>query len=110
MFKGGIGEMLQQASKMRGEMQRIQEELATKTVEGSAGGGMGKVVANGKQQIVSVTIDPSIIKSDNATMIQDLVRAGTNDALKSAQEMVTEEMSKLTGGLGPLADMFKGSQ
>ena len=107
---GGLGGLLQQAGRFREDMARLQEGLAKKTVEASAGGGMVKVVANGKQQIVSVVIDPQIWKMNDPQMLQDLVVAAVNQALKQAQDMVADEMKKLTGGLGPLLDMLKGSQ
>lgn len=99
--------MMQQAAKMQQQMQKIQEELANKTVEASAGGGMVKVVATGKQQITSITIDPEVLKLNDREMLQDLVLVGVNEALKASQELVTQEMGKLTGGLGPLGAMFK---
>jgi len=105
MFKG-LGDLLEQAQKMRGEVQRIQESLAKMTVEARAGGGMIKVVANGKQQIVSVTIDPEVLKMNDIQMLQDLITAGVNQALKASQDLMTAEMSKLTAGLGPLASLL----
>lgn len=109
-FKGGLGGVFQQAMKMREDMQRIQESLGHKTVEATAGGGMVKVVANGKLEIVSVTLDPEIVKLADRDMLQDLVRAGVNLALKSAQEMATTEMKALTANLGPLASLFGGGK
>lgn len=104
MFKGGLGDLLSQAGKMREEAQRLQESMSTKTAEASVGGGMVKVVANGKQQIVSIQIDPEVAKDQQ--MLQDLVVAGVNQALKSAQDLMAEEMKKMMGGLGPLASLF----
>ncbi|MFH0811888.1 MAG: YbaB/EbfC family nucleoid-associated protein [Pseudomonadota bacterium] len=100
MTPKGIGELMRQAQKLQAQMAKMQEEMAGKTVEGSAGGGMVSVVANGKQEIASVKIDPEVINVNDIEMLQDLVQAAVNDALKKAQEMVTSEMSKLTGGLG----------
>lgn len=100
MAPKGIGELMRQAQKLQAQMAKMQEEMAGKTVEGSAGGGMVSVVANGKQEIASVKIDPEVINVNDIEMLQDLVQAAVNDALKKAQEMVTSEMSKLTGGLG----------
>jgi nucleoid-associated protein EbfC len=107
-FKGGLGDLLQQAQKMREDFKNLQEAMAKRTVEATAGGGMVKVVANGKQQIISLTIEPELLKLKDAIMLQDLVVAGVNQAIKASQEMVSEEMGKLTGGLGPLASMLKG--
>jgi DNA-binding YbaB/EbfC family protein len=95
----GMGNMMKQAQKLQSKMLRIQEELAEKTVEASAGGGMVKAVANGKQQIVSVQIEKEVVDPDDVEMLQDLVLAAVNDALARSQEMVSAEMSKLTGGL-----------
>jgi len=108
MFKGGFGDLLQQAQKMREEMKRIQESMANRTVEATAGGGMVKVLANGKQQIVKITLDPEVLKLNDKEMLEDLIRAGVNAALKSSQELMSEEMGKLAGGLGPMASMLKG--
>lgn len=95
----GMGNMMKQAQKLQSKMLKMQEELADKTVESSSGGGMVKVVANGRQQIVSIQIEDEVIDPDDAEMLQDLVLAAVNDALSKSQEMVSAEMSKLTGGL-----------
>jgi DNA-binding YbaB/EbfC family protein len=95
----GMGNMLKQAQKLQGKMMKMQAELAQKTVEASAGGGMVKVVANGQQQLVSIVIDQEVVDPEDVEMLQDLVLAAANDALSRAQEMVSTEMGKLTGGL-----------
>jgi len=95
-----MGDLMRQAQALQERMAKLQEEVGRRTVEGSAGGGMVTVVANGRQEILSVKLDPEIIKSDDREMLQDLVVAGVNDALKKAQAMMTEEMKGLTGGLG----------
>jgi DNA-binding YbaB/EbfC family protein len=95
----GMGNMLKQAQKLQGKMMKMQAELAQKTVEASAGGGMVKVVANGQQQLVSIVIDQEVVDPEDVEMLQDLVLAAANDALSRAQEMVNSEMGKLTGGL-----------
>jgi nucleoid-associated protein EbfC len=95
----GMGDMMKQAQKLQAKMVKLQEELAEKTVETSAGGGMVKVVANGKQQIVSINIEKEVVDPEDVEMLQDLVLAAINDALAKSQEMVSGEMSKLTGGL-----------
>jgi DNA-binding YbaB/EbfC family protein len=100
MAAKGIGDIMRQAQKLQTQMAKVQEELAEKTVEGSAGGGMVTVIASGKQEVVSVTVDPEVVDPSDIEMLQDLVVAAVNDALRKAQEMVTSEMSKLTGGLG----------
>lgn len=95
----GMGDMMKQAQKLQAKMIKLQEELAEKTVETTAGGGMVKVVANGKQQIVSITIEKEVVDPEDVEMLQDLILAAVNDALAKSQEMVSGEMSKLTGGL-----------
>ena len=95
----GMGNMMQQAQKLQSQLLKLQEELAEKTVEATAGGGMVKVVANGKQQIASIQIEQEVVDPEDVDMLQDLVLAAVNEALTKSQEMVTSEMSKLTGGL-----------
>lgn len=95
----GMGNMMKQAQKLQSKMLRLQEEMGDKTVEATAGGGMVKVVANGRQQILSIQIEKEVIDPEDAEMLQDLVLAAVNDALVKSQEMVSGEMSKLTGGL-----------
>jgi len=91
--------MMKQAQKLQKKMMQTQAELATKTVEASSGGGMVKVIANGGQKIESITFEKEIIDPEDIEMLQDLVLAAVNDALNKAQEMVSSEMGKLTGGL-----------
>jgi DNA-binding YbaB/EbfC family protein len=95
----GMGNMMKQAQKLQSQMMKLQEELADKTVESSSGGGMVTVVANGRQQVVSIQIENEVVDPDDVDMLQDLVLAAVNDALAKAQEMVSSEMGKLTGGL-----------
>ena len=94
-----MASMMKQAQKLQAKMMKLQEEMAEKTVESAAGGGMVKVVANGRQQIVSVSIEKEVVDPEDVDMLQDLVLAAVNDALAKSQEMVTAEMSKLTGGM-----------
>jgi len=95
----GMGNLMKQAQKLQTKMMKLQEELADKTIETTAGGGMVKVVANGKQQIVSIEIEKEVVDPEDVDMLQDLVLAAVNDALTKSQEMVSGEMSKLTGGM-----------
>ncbi len=95
----GLGKMMKQAQQLQAKMLKLQEELAEKTVETSAGGGTVKVIANGRQQLVSIQIEKEVVDPDDVEMLQDLILAAANDALTKAQEMATEEMNKLTGGL-----------
>src|SRR5690554_1772815 len=91
--------MMKQVQKMQADMERVQKELGTMTVEGTSGGGVVTVTANGHQEIMSVKIDPEVINPDDAEMLEDLVMAATNEALRKAQEMAQSEMAKVTGGL-----------
>ena len=100
MSKKLLGNLMKQAQMMQEKMAKIQEEAAKKTVEASAGGGMVNVTANGKMEILSIRIEKEVINPDDAEMLQDLVTAAVNEALKKAQDMMSEEMGKLTGGLG----------
>ena len=95
----GMGNMMKQAQKLQSKMLKLQEELAEKIVEATSGGGMIKVVANGRQQIVSIQIEEEVVDPDDVEMLQDLILAAINDALAKSQEMVSGEMSKLTGGI-----------
>lgn len=94
-----MSKMMKQVQKMQADMARVQEELGSKTVEATAGGGMVTVVANGRQEIVSITIDPEAVDPDDVEMLQDLVMAAVNEALRSSKEMATNEMAKVTGML-----------
>jgi len=95
----GMGNMMKQAQKLQTQMLRLQEEMAEKTVEATAGGGMIKVIANGRQQILSIQIEKEVVNPDDVDMLQDLMLAAVNDALQKSQAMVSAEMSKLTGGM-----------
>jgi len=97
--KMDFNKMLQQAQQMQAQMLEAQEEARAEVVEASAGGGMVTVVANGSQEILSIKIDPEAITPDDREMLEDLVLAATNEALRKAREMVTAEMGKLAGGL-----------
>ncbi|GAB4486040.1 MAG: YbaB/EbfC family nucleoid-associated protein [Thermodesulfovibrionales bacterium] len=111
MSKKMLGDMMRQAQKLQEEMMRAQEEAKKKTVEASAGGGMVTVVANGGGEIVSIRIEKDVVNPEDVEMLQDLIIAASNEALRRAQEMVSESMSKITGGLnlpglGNLGNMF----
>ena len=94
-----LGSIMKQAQKIQAQIAKVQEELAQRNVEASAGGGMVTVVANGKQEIVSIKIEPEVVDAKDIEMLQDLVVAALNEALRKSQEMVSEEMRKITGGL-----------
>ena len=94
-----FGNIMKQAKKMQERMARLQQELETKTVEASSGGGMVSVVVNGKFEIVSLKIEKDVVSAEDVEMLQDLVMAAVNEGVRKAQEMTTAEMSKITGGL-----------
>jgi len=96
---GGMGNLLKQAQEMQSRMAKIQEELAQKTVDGSAGGGMVQVTVNGQLALTAIKIDPSVINSEEKEMLEDLVMAAINDGMRKARDMASSEMSKITGGL-----------
>ena len=95
----GMANLQRMAQQMQQEMLRIQNELAGATVDGSAGGGVVTATVTGKQEVVSVTIDPSAIDPDDADMLQDLIVAAVNDALRASRELAEQKMSAVTGGL-----------
>ena len=94
-----MGNLLKQAQQFQTKMAKLQEELGDKTVEASSGGGMVTVVVNGRQELVSIDMDPEVINPDDQEMLQDLILAAINDGMAKARNMVNEEMKKLTGGL-----------
>ncbi len=95
----GMANMMKQAQKLQARMLKLQDELAEKTVESSAGGGMVKVVANGSQRIVSVELEKEVVDPEDIDMLQDLILAAVNDALEKSHQMVADAMGKLTGGM-----------
>ena len=95
----GLGNVLKQAQQMHAKISQLQEEMAGKTVEASSGGGMVNIVMNGKQEILSVRIDPEVVSREDIEMLQDLIAAAVNEAIRKSHEMMTEEMKKITGGL-----------
>jgi len=95
----GMGNLLKQAQDMQARMTKIQEELAHKTVEGSAGGGMVQVTVNGQFNLTAVKIAASVISVEEKGMLEDLILAAVNDGKRKAREMASAEMAKLTGGL-----------
>jgi DNA-binding YbaB/EbfC family protein len=96
---GNIGNIMKQAQAMQEQLAKIQEQAASKTVDGTAGGGMVTVSVSGAMQVVALKIDPEALKSGDAEMLQDLIVAATNDALRKARDMMAEEMKSITGGL-----------
>lgn len=94
-----MGQLLKQAQQFQAKMAKMQEEVGERTVEVSSGGGMVTVVVSGKQELVSIRIEPEVIDRDDREMLQDLIMAAVNDGLTRAKNMVNEEMGKLTKGL-----------
>jgi DNA-binding YbaB/EbfC family protein len=95
----GMANLQRMAQQMQQEMLRIQGELAEAHVDGSAGGGVVKATVTGKQELVSVTIDPSAIDPEDAEMLQDLIVAAVNDALRASRDLAEQKMSAVTGGM-----------
>jgi len=96
---GNMGKMMKQVQKMQSDMAKLQEELTAKTVEATSGGGMVKVVVNGKQEVLSIEIKPEAVDPEDVEMLQDMIMAAVNEALRQSREMVAREMSKITGGM-----------
>jgi DNA-binding YbaB/EbfC family protein len=96
---GNMANLMKQAQAMQAQMAKLQEEAAAKTVNGTAGGGIVTVTANGGMEIVSVVINPEAVKGGDVDMLQDLVLAAANDALKKARQMVADQMKSVTGGM-----------
>jgi DNA-binding YbaB/EbfC family protein len=96
---GGMGNLLKQAQEMQARISKIQEELGQKTVEGSAGGGMVQVTVNGQFNLTGVKIEPAVVNAEEKEMLEDLILAAVNDGMRKARDMVSSEMSKVTGGL-----------
>jgi len=94
-----MGQLMKQAQQFQSKMAKLQEELGEKTMEASAGGGMVSVVANGKQDLISIKIDREVVDPEDIEMLEDLVLAAANDALTRAKDMMNEEMGKLTKGM-----------
>ncbi|HOR84997.1 MAG TPA: YbaB/EbfC family nucleoid-associated protein [Bacillota bacterium] len=103
---GNMNNMMKQVQKMQRDMAKLQEEVEQRTVEASAGGGVVTVVASGKKEIISITIKPEVIDPDDAEMLQDLITAAVNEAMRQADEMISREMSKITGGLNLPGGLF----
>lgn len=94
-----MGQIMKQAQKFQTKMAKLQEELSERIVEASAGGGMVTVVANGAQDVLSISIDPEVVDREDVEMLQDLIMAAVNDALNKAKTMMNEEMGQLTKGM-----------
>lgn len=98
-FPGNISELMQQAQQFQGKLEELKAQAAAKEVEASSGGGMVTVKINGRQEVLAVIIDPTVLASGDKEMLQDLVQAAVNEAIKKSQELMKSELSQLTGGL-----------
>jgi DNA-binding YbaB/EbfC family protein len=96
-----ISSIMKQAQKLQEQIVKLQDELADKTVEASSGGGMVIVVASGKQEIISIKIDPEVVNKDDVEMLEDLILTAVNEAKRRAEELAKEELGKITGGIVP---------
>ncbi|CEP67784.1 Nucleoid-associated protein YbaB [Moorella glycerini] len=99
MGMNNINKMMKQMQKMQAQIARLQDELGEKTVEAAAGGGAVVVTANGRQEIVGIKIDPAAVDPEDVEMLQDLILAAVNEALRQSQEMAAREMGKITGNM-----------
>lgn len=98
-MKGNIGNLMKQAQQLQEKMQRAQEEIAALEVTGEAGGGMAKIVMNGRHEVKRVSLDPSIVSADDKDMLEDLIAAAANDAVQKLERVSKDRMSGLMGGL-----------
>lgn len=103
---GNLGNLMKQAQKMQKDMEKVQTELQEKTIEASAGGGAITVVVTGKKELKEITIKPEVVDPEDVEMLQDLIMAAVNEALRKADEMVNGEMGKITGGMGGMPGLF----
>jgi nucleoid-associated protein EbfC len=99
MAKGGMGNIMKMAKQAQAQISKLQEELGDREVEATSGGGMVKAVVNGKQELISITLEKEVVDPDDVEMLQDLVVAAVNEAMRTCQEMVQKEMGKVTGGM-----------
>jgi len=95
----GLGNIVKQAQDLQQRLAKVQEEAAAKTVQASAGGGMVTVTVNGRLEVVELRIDPQVLRSGDVEMAQDLVLAAVNQGIRNAQQLMAEEMGKITGGV-----------
>lgn len=105
-MKGGMGKILKQVQKAQTQMARMQEQLGERTVQSSSGGGAVRAEVNGHKELLSLQIDPEVLNEENREMLEDLILAAVNEALKQVDEMINTEMQKLTGGLDLPPGMF----
>ena len=95
----GLGNIMKQAQQMQAKMGRVQQELEKREIEATAGGGMVTAKVNGKQELLSLQIEKDVVDPEDVELLQDLVMAAVNEAIKQSQKMIQEEMGKVTGGM-----------
>lgn len=95
----GLVDLMKEAQKLKAKVEELQQEMASKTIEASAGGGMVKVVMNGRQQLLSLRIEPEVVNPEDLEMLEDLIVAAVNEGIRRSQQLWAEELKKLTGGL-----------
>ena len=105
-FGGNMKNLMKQASKMKEQMAKVQDEVGEREVEASSGGGMVTVTAKAKGEVISIKIEPDVINESDQDMLQDLIVAAINEALKQGQKLMNDEVSKLAGGLGLPPDLL----
>jgi len=105
-MNGGMGKMMKQLQKMQSDMTRMQEELGERLVLATSGGGAVKVEANGKKELTSIQIDREVLQEENLEMLEDLILVAVNESLKKVDEMIAQEMKKLTGGMNLPPGLF----
>lgn len=103
---GQMGQMMKKMQKLQGEMAKMQEDLKLRTLEASVGGGAVTVVVNGEKQVQSIKINPSAVDPEDIEMLEDMVASAVNEALRKVDDMMAQEMGKLTGGMGLPPGMF----
>jgi nucleoid-associated protein EbfC len=106
LFQGNMGKMMKQVQQMQKQMAKLQEELNEMTAEATSGGGVVRVVANGKKEVMEINIEKEALEDADVEMLQDLILSAVNEALRRAEEMAAEEMQKITGGLNLPPGMF----
>lgn len=105
-MRGGMSKILKQMQKAQTQMTKMQEQLGEKTVQSSSGGGAVRAEVNGHKELLSLQIDPEVLNEENREMLEDLILAAVNEALKQVDEMINSEMQKVTGGLNLPPGMF----
>ncbi|EGO62537.1 YbaB/EbfC family nucleoid-associated protein [Acetonema longum] len=106
MFGGNMGQMMKKVQKLQADMAKMQEEMKKRTFDVTAGGGVVKVTINGEKQVQSLKIDPAAVDPNDVEMLEDLITAAVNEAIKKVDDTMAQEMGKLTGGMNLPPGMF----